>query len=174
MRGLTVLAAYAALLALPAAAQQVCNDAMPASAPGERYVAGADGTVLDRRTGLMWSACSLGQSWSDGVCLGEPVAMDWYKALAEAQAADWAGHPDWRLPNFKELLSLVERACADPAINAKLFAAPASGNYWSGSAAYDDPELFKPLLAWAVDFGDGDFRAQDRDLGFYVRLVRVP
>ncbi len=58
-----------------------------------------DGTVTDRATGLMWSQADSGQG------------MDWPAALAWVQRKNterFLGHDDWRLPNAKELQSIVD------------------------------------------------------------------
>ncbi len=60
------------------------------------YVDNGDGTVSDRATGLMW------QQADDG------VARDWQGALAYAENMILAGYSDWRLPNAKELQSIVD------------------------------------------------------------------
>ena len=68
-----------------------------------------DGTVRDAATGLMWTKADN----------GSPVT--WQAALAWAQArsaASHLGHADWRLPNAKELHSLVSYANA-PDYNGK-------------------------------------------------------
>ncbi len=58
-----------------------------------------DGTITDRATGLMWSRTDSGQG------------MNWQGALAWVQkknAERFLGHNDWRLPNVKELQSIVD------------------------------------------------------------------
>jgi hypothetical protein len=62
-----------------------------------------DGTVSDRATGLMWSRTDSGRgmSWPD--------ALAW---AAKKNSEDFLGHDDWRLPNAKELQSLVDYARA--------------------------------------------------------------
>lgn len=55
-----------------------------------------DGTVTDRATGLIWQQADNGR------------AMTWQAALAYAEGLVLAGHDDWRLPNAKELQSLVD------------------------------------------------------------------
>jgi hypothetical protein len=58
-----------------------------------------DGTVTDRATGLMWQ-----QSDSE-------TGLDWQEALArveEKNAQGFLGYHDWRLPNAKELQSIVD------------------------------------------------------------------
>jgi hypothetical protein len=55
-----------------------------------------DGTITDSATGLMWT--------QDGT--GEGVT--WQDALLYCEEMDWAGYDDWRLPNAKELQSIVD------------------------------------------------------------------
>ncbi len=55
-----------------------------------------DGTVTDRATGLTWMQADGGKG------------MDWEEALAYAEGMEFAGLDDWRLPNAKELQSIVD------------------------------------------------------------------
>jgi hypothetical protein len=54
-----------------------------------------DGTVTDNATKLMWAQADAG-------------GMDWESALAYAESSELAGHSGWRLPNTKELQSIVD------------------------------------------------------------------
>jgi Protein of unknown function (DUF1566) len=63
------------------------------------FVDNHDGTVTDEATRLMWSQADSGEG------------MDWPSALAWVvgkNAQSYCGHDDWRLPNAKELQSLVD------------------------------------------------------------------
>lgn len=64
-----------------------------------------NGTVIDKRTGLQWMRCSVGQSWNGSTCEGEPNKYNWEDA--NKQTSDFAGHHDWRLPNRFELETLI-------------------------------------------------------------------
>jgi hypothetical protein len=55
-----------------------------------------DGTIPDRATGLIWQKTDSGK------------ALNWEEALAYARHLNLAGHDDWRLPNAKELQSIVD------------------------------------------------------------------
>ena len=80
------------------------------------FMDNGDGTITDQATGLMWS-----QTDSD-------EGMDWESALAYAQTqndANYFGYSDWRLPNVKELQSIVDYNYAPDAQD----------------AAYDGPAL---------------------------------
>lgn len=55
-----------------------------------------DGTVTDNATGLMWMQNDNG------------VAVSWEDALTYAEGYTFAGHSDWRLPDAKELQSILD------------------------------------------------------------------
>lgn len=55
-----------------------------------------DGTVTDLASGLMWSKSDSG------------TGLNWSNALAYAESSALAGYTDWRLPNAKELQSIVD------------------------------------------------------------------
>ena len=148
---------------------QTCNPNIRASAPDARYVVNAvKGTVLDRVTGLTWKRCVEGLSGSDcGV--GSPILMNWSDALSQAAASSFAGFKDWRIPNSKELESLVEVACYAPAINAKVFPNDPSSSAWASSP--DASARYN--TAWYVNFLGGDSRSLGREYGNHsLRLVR--
>jgi len=96
-----------------------------------------DGTITDKATGLMWTQNDSGTSYN------------WEEALAwvETQnAGQYLGYSDWRLPNAKELQSIVDytrspdttsSAAIDPLFNATAVTNEAGGLdypfYWSGT-----------------------------------------
>jgi len=59
-----------------------------------RFTDNQDGTITDAVTGLMWQKA-------------ENERMDWYSALKACKEMQLAGHNDWRLPNLKELNSIL-------------------------------------------------------------------
>ena len=97
------------------------------------------GTVTDLRFGLMWDMCSYGQQFNvtTGSCEGEPTVLDtWTEALNSQNninSSNLYGYNDWRLPNIKELASIVERQCRQPAINLEVFKGTVNGVYWTNS-----------------------------------------
>ncbi len=73
-----------------------------------------DGTVTDNATGLMWSQDDSG----DGVNTGPRSGMIWEDALAWVQqknAENYLGYSDWRLPNAKEMHSILDYSRAPDA-----------------------------------------------------------
>jgi len=122
-----------------------------------------DGTISDLATGLMWQQNDNGSG------------MDWEHALAYAQTqnnTNYLGHNDWRLPNAKELQSLVDytrspyatkSANVGPAINA-LFSCTSILNdggkadypyYWTSTSAMSMANGSYPS-AWYVAFGQAE------------------
>jgi hypothetical protein len=61
-----------------------------------KYTDPGDGTIIDKATGLIWSKRDSGRG------------MDWPTALEYAENLNMAGYSDWRLPNAKELHSIVD------------------------------------------------------------------
>jgi len=158
-----------ALGAASSPAAQTCQyDSIPATAPGSRFVDFGDGTVGDKATGLQWKRCSEGQTWSGSTCTGIASSHTWQAALQLAEGASDAGRSDWRLPNIKELASIVEQACVSPAIDLAAFPGTASAGYWSSSHLADDPIS---VLVERFDYGD-DVSDSVGIFGYCIRLVR--
>ncbi|SJM92251.1 DUF1566 domain-containing protein [Crenothrix polyspora] len=153
---------------------QVCNTQVTATTPTARFTSFNNGTVLDKYTGLMWKKCSEGQKWNVArhTCNLFAATYTWQQALRRAQAlnskAGFAGYKDWRVPNIKELNTLVEEQCAHPAINLRVFPTTSIQGFWSSSPTdYDNYDV-----AWNVNFNNGSSGGNgDIDEG-QVRLVR--
>lgn len=108
-----------------------------------RFIAGtgvAVDCVTDTLTGLMW--------------VKEPDATikTWEDALTYSNALEKCGYKDWRLPNRKEIRSLVNYAEADPYawLNTQGFNNVMGGSYWSSTTYAFDAEL-----AWPAIMDDG-------------------
>lgn len=121
---------------------------LPAAAPdlppaGERFAV-RDGLVTDRLTGLIWPR--------DAGAV--PFPLDWPAALAtvaEWNAAARLGRRDWRLPNRRELRSLVDHAAARPCLPAgHPFAHVADIWCWTATTA-----AIAPAYAWRVHLAGG-------------------
>ena len=143
-----------------------CQNNIPASNPDSVYIDEGDGTVTDSRTGLMWKQCAEGLSGAN--CqTGSAQGFTWANALTHAEASTFAGYTDWRLPNVKELSSLVEDCRVSPSINTNLFPNTPSSYFWSGS-----PYASGSNRAWIVYFNGGDAYHLNRSGSSRVRLVR--
>lgn len=112
-----------------------------------------DGTVTDRATGLTWMK-------SDSV-----KGMTWERALAYARDIRVGGHADWRLPNAKELQSIVDYSrspdttdspALDPVFQATVIRNEAGGKdwgyYWTSTTHLDGPGAYQAVV---LCFGRG-------------------
>ena len=142
-----------------------------------RYLAHGDGTLTDTYTGLMWQRCPLGYLLDES---GTPGFMDddrctltgaaeqtWQLALQLAADDASAAYSDWRLPNIKELDSIVELGCHAPAIESGPFPDTPTGLFWSSTPGRDAVD------ATGVSFLWGDIRGEDKTAPGHARLVRT-
>ncbi len=103
-----------------------------------------DGTVTDGATGLMWTKADSGKG------------LDWEHALAHAEALDTAGHDDWRLPNAKELQSIVDYGrvpAIDPVFEMTELDDGQAPFFWSSTTHLDGPPDRRGPAAVYVAFG---------------------
>lgn len=153
------------------AAWAECNPLLKPSYDRSKFVAESKGVVVDLTTGLMWQRCPLGYEWKNSACVlpvGAVTVFSWEQALEQAaKMKNFAGFSDWRMPNKNELGSIVDYACAQPALDSTLFPETQPSGYWTGS-----PNAFTPLRAWAVNFSYGDHMSSSRTDLLGVRLVR--
>lgn len=153
-----------------------CNfDNIQSTSPVEKFLDNNDGTVTDLRFGLMWSKCTFGQTYNvaDKTCAGEGESLNSWSAAIDSQsminAQKLADYDDWRLPNIKELHSIVERACKNPAIRPEVFPDSINAPYWSNTP---DGIVNIDALGRIVDFVDGTEFLKATNVNLYVRHVR--
>ncbi len=118
--------------------------------------------TVDNLTGLMWASDGEGKGCSFGNTRTWSEAIDW------AEGLDFAGYTDWRLPNIRELYSLLNLGGEMPAIDQVYFPNTRAGDYWS-STTY--PDLFRQKALVGI-FGPGTSPTQAKTGGYYVRAVR--
>jgi Protein of unknown function (DUF1566) len=149
------------------------------------YTDNRDGTITDNNTKLMWEKKS-----DDGSIHDKDTVYTWVEAftihIAGLNAGGgFAGHTDWRLPNVKELQSIVDYGTSDPAVspefnngcvaNCSVTTCNCTGHrvsengepsgvsaYWSSTTVAGFPSD-----VWVVDtlFGTVGFGTSDRLLG---------
>lgn len=114
----------------------------------------SDGTVAtDSTTGLMWQD-------------GYKASLKWGEAIGYCEALSLGGYSDWRLPNIKELQSIIDRS-RYPAIKSG-FVNPSSIEHWS-STTYP----LHPDYAFLVYFSNGYSYARQKSYSPLVRCVRL-
>lgn len=140
--------------------------------PAKQFTSHQNGTVTHLKTGLMWQVCSVGQKWQAGSCKGQAKALTWLAAMQSTQKANQqklVGFDNWRLPNIKELKSIVEYQCYYPSINLKIFPNTPNGYYWSAT-----PDVDSRYGAYGIGFGRGEGFSDYRDDIYLIRFVRTP
>lgn len=151
--------------------------------PEPRFTDNGDGTVTDNLTGLIWlqnANCSddtrdwatafsdVAQLNADGIMNGNPCG----------DTSNGGSHQtDWRLPNVRELHSLIQYGFAHPALpdtagtgqhkQGDPFTNDQSVNYWSSSTNVDFP-----FAAWFVYLGTGRVDSASKTDPNYVWPVR--
>ena len=134
----------------------LCVSATAAAADADgRFVPQGPSSVLDRATGLTW------QAGDDG------VARNWEEALAWCSELALDDHTDWRLPDIKELRSIVDTTRQSPALDPQAFPDARSQGYWTSSTRASSPNF-----AWYVIFARGQVYTNIKTETAYVRCVR--
>ena len=120
--------------------------------------------TVDNVTGQMWvtnpNDLSGGQYVSSGT-------YTWEQAIAKCEGLTYAGYNDWRLPNIKELQSIVDYNRQSPSINITYFLNTQNSVYWS-STTYVPGSSY----AWFVNLYDGSMGFNETINVNYVRCVR--
>ena len=120
-----------------------------AQAPSYLYAVNAD-TALDTQTGLLWARVPLQQ-----------FGLSFTQALLQCQNLNLGGYASgWRLPNIRELLSIVDqREPTGPQWDRTVFSGAPLSSYWSST-----PVAGMPTSAWIFTFTPGIFM-ETRDMG---------
>ncbi|MCG8124680.1 MAG: DUF1566 domain-containing protein [Candidatus Thiodiazotropha taylori] len=104
-----------------------------------------NGTVTDAAMELMWQASDDGQP------------RDWSQALCYCEDLELAGYRDWRLPNIKELQTLVDYRYSEPAIDPKLFRQKdKAGWFWSSTTHGENPAMASYICFGPCTSVDGE------------------
>jgi len=120
---------------------------------GARFIDNHDGTVSDTLTGLVWlqDADAFGEvSWDDALQNALTLAPEPGNPTAPA-LGDGSKAGDWRLPNIRELLSLLDYGQSDPIVPLQNpFANVRTAIYWTSTTL-----LGAPIMAWMITLGIG-------------------
>lgn len=168
---------------------QTCFKDINPSTPSADFLLVDDGTVKHNKTGLWWSRCNEGQTWNsvNNTCTGSSTRYLWDAAMVravEANQSQYLGHNDWRLPNIKELASIIEYSCHGTAetnqevvttngfmtpyygiaINSTVFPGADDNDndishwYWSSTPYANDATPYQSgtKLAWGIGFTFGN------------------
>ncbi|NRR92410.1 DUF1566 domain-containing protein [Winogradskyella undariae] len=130
------------------------------------FIDNGDGTITDDATGLMWQQADNGETY------------DWEQGLAYAESLTLAGQSDWRMPNAKELQSIVDytrspQTTNSPAIDPLFTCTPildSDGNsgqygyYWASSPLQDGPTPYTDAVYFCFGEAEGEMNGQLLDV----------
>jgi len=139
--------------------------------PVPRFVVSADGQeVTDALTTLTWRRCAEGTSFDGITCSGSMVLHLHEAALQLAASEAVRTGLAWRLPNIKELASLLDQRFFNPPVDPAVFPNTLMYSVWSSTPSLSNPQF----LAWGINFAaGGDVYTYERvNGGSLVRLVR--
>ena len=141
-----------------------CDENIDLRTPDSDFTINGDKTITHKTTGLMWSRSNVNAANSSS-----DYEYNWLQALEIAEASTLAGYTDWRLPNIKELASIVETACHIPSININVFPGTSTTSaYWTST-----PVASFPSYAWAISFNKGFDKKYPKEEDFDVSFVRI-
>jgi len=148
-----------------------------------------NGVIKDQRTGLFWEKKSddasihdkdFSYSWGQGV---SPYPMNGTMVTVFLASLNtppcFGGFCDWRIPNIRELLSLVDYGTPYPktfgafdtgcaaSCTVKTCSCTRDGRYWSSTSDWAGADY-----AWYVNFSFGNGGTAGKTTNYYVRAVR--
>ncbi|MBI3795371.1 MAG: DUF1566 domain-containing protein [Deltaproteobacteria bacterium] len=109
----------------------------------------------------------MGVSWSADIDGSPWTIWEWLEQINAEGGTGYAGHHDWRIPNVRELQSIVDYELSNPAINPIFGPTNSLTPYWT-SITY----LPSPSEAWFVGFGHGSAWDSIKGSNMTVRAVR--
>ncbi len=135
--------------------------------PNPRFTDNLDGTITDNLTCLIW----------DQDANRPNEEQTWANAVETCDKSTANGHDDWRLPNVRELQSLIHYGVANPAVPDTLgtekwseddpFNNVQSSFYWSSTT-----DASNTPLVWLVGFFNGNVVISVKTGSKYVWCVR--
>ena len=122
--------------------------------------------AIDKLTGLRWERCVYGQNWSGTTCVGSPAKLTWEEAL---RIGEETGK---RLPDIKELNTILDLQCIIPPTNLEIFpntpGSQANGLWSSTPYLSGNSEITN---AWYINLGLGFTNYRDVSIKNFVRFI---
>ena len=156
-----------------------------------RYRDNGDGTITDLNTRLMWEKKSrdgglhdvrTGFAWIvTPLTAAFPTIWEWLSDVNEEGGTGFAGYNDWRIPNLRELQTIIDYGRVEPAVDPVFNNGPDTSCsvlecshtdrsfHWSSTSfalALGDP------LVWILNFNFGFTSVWVTRTQFAVRAVR--
>lgn len=158
------------------------NPAIPAYTPTSDFTFNPDGTATHHTTGLIWDRCQYGRSQfgpgGEACSLPNPggEGFVWGDFLVFTKnvlnVTGYKGHTDWRVPNVKELTSIIEYRCWDPPFNTTVFPNMDASGLHSSTPVIASAEDGFPAYTILLGMQDGLRRWDEGHRSWSVLLVR--
>ncbi len=110
------------------------------------FTIGSTKITVDNNTGLIWAS----DGTERGCAFG--AQTDWEHAVNWCNHLSFAGSSDWRLPNIKELQTIVDYSLTYPSINETYFPNSMDDKYWTSTTYYITTNNDN---AWVIEFDVG-------------------
>ena len=165
---------FTLLLQVPLASAQVCfRNITPQVMSSANFDFSTSGEAKDTLSELVWARCVIGQTWDGTSCVGAPKKLTWKEALQAAAEQALNSGENWRLPDIKELNTIIDRQCVTPPINLTIFPnTPASqeNGLWTSTpyVVAEDEET----NAWYMTLGFGEMNYRAVSTTNFVKLVK--
>ena len=154
------------------------------------YQNNGDGTITDLNTGLMWEQKIRDIDGGEGLHhvgrvfpwdSAAPTIWDWLEEVNTENGTGLAGYNDWRIPNVKELQSIVDYGTFSPPVDVAFNHNPGMlatcsvaecsltgvGNHWTSTTV-----ALNTVMAWGVGFNAGGVFTDSKSDILFVRAVR--
>ena len=124
--------------------------------------------VIDLSHKVEWMTCTVGMVWDQNNCVGKPIKIKLDQINSVINQANDQLDGSWRLPNRKELESLVCKDCKKAKINSLIFPNTPPDSFWTS-----EKNPWQSQFMWTVNFFTGNtFGRFPSFIPNYVRLVR--
>ena len=121
--------------------------------------------VKDNVTGLIWEVKT-----NDGSIHDKNIKYNWedsrQKFTKELNSSRFGNSSDWRIPDLKELSSIINNGIHDPSIDAQFFPNTISHDYWSSTTSQ-----YNTNDAYIMNFNKGFCFRFNKDDSYHVRAV---
>lgn len=112
-----------------------------------------NGTLTDQNTGIMWLKDT------------DSTQKSWQTALDYCNNLTMASYEDWRLPDIKELDSIIDEASQAPVVD-PVFSNLKGDFYWSSTTGLNHS------VAWSLSFANAQMLSLHKETMKYVLCVR--
>ena len=144
--------------------------------PAPRFITGTTGVVTDTLTGLVWlenaNCAGSAVTWTLAISYSNALhdgCANCFGTAGDCDLSDGSLASDWRLPNVRELHSLIHSGQANSAawLNGQGFTDVWPNFYWSSTT-----QAQHTLYAWYVSLGNGSVLGIQKTNTCYVWPVR--